>query len=63
MNFDEMWPSSHLLLNSEEATHMYDNGASESTAVCGKEVPHGYWVCVWNHYLPKLDPNGTVPTG
>ncbi|KAF3334741.1 sulfhydryl oxidase 2 isoform X2 [Carex littledalei] len=44
INFDEMWPSSHLSLHSEEATQLYGSGATESTAVCGKEAPRGYWI-------------------
>ncbi|KAJ1688433.1 hypothetical protein LUZ63_019823 [Rhynchospora breviuscula] len=43
VNFDEMWPSSHLSLNSG-MTQMHRSGASDSIAVCGKEAPRGYWI-------------------
>lgn len=62
VNFDEMWPSSHLSLNSEEGTQLYGRDATESTAVCGKEAPRGYWVSLLYQYIPILDPICTVPS-
>lgn len=44
VNFDDLCPSSTMLVNNEEAESCSKNGVLENYQICGKEVPRGYWV-------------------
>lgn len=44
VNFDDLWPSDPISLSSQETTILQQVDASKYYHICGKEVPHGYWI-------------------
>ncbi|XP_016472923.1 sulfhydryl oxidase 2 isoform X3 [Nicotiana tabacum] len=44
VNFDDLCPSSTMLVNNEEAESCSKKGAIGNYQICGKEVPRGYWM-------------------
>ncbi|OIT22507.1 PREDICTED: sulfhydryl oxidase 2-like isoform X1 [Nicotiana attenuata] len=44
VNFDDLCPSSTMLVNNEEAESCSKNGALGNYQICGKIVPRGYWM-------------------
>lgn len=50
VNFDDLWPSDPISLSSQETTILQQVDASKYYHICGKEVPHGYWVGILLYY-------------
>ncbi|KAM0904496.1 hypothetical protein ACQ4PT_017960 [Festuca glaucescens] len=43
INFDDHWPS-NISLSSQESSRMLESVETDDYKICGKEVPHGYWM-------------------
>uniref|UniRef100_A0ACD5T7M7 Uncharacterized protein n=1 Tax=Avena sativa TaxID=4498 RepID=A0ACD5T7M7_AVESA len=43
INFDDHWPS-NVSLSSQDSSRMLESVETDDHKICGKEVPHGYWM-------------------
>lgn len=44
VNFDDVWPSNLLSAIAQDAVVSEEKKAFHGYRICGKEVPHGYWI-------------------
>ncbi|KAF6172336.1 hypothetical protein GIB67_024958 [Kingdonia uniflora] len=57
-NFDDLWPSDLLLVDTDDAVKTHGKIMLKSFRICGKEVPRGYWYCtvLCLSYFSEINP-------